>query len=136
MAEFRFTKTFHLSQIADIAREFPNGGRICLHPQGSKQFQLMVIYAPPGSNYPTHRHTDVDESYLVLAGELLVTYLTDDSITNSTEHRIRIGHSSPYGAYLLMRKGTWHSIKSDTVTGATFIEFKGGEWRPDKTEFV
>lgn len=79
----------------------------------------------PGTYLPPHRHTDKEETYVVLRGSLLAFFYDDSG--NITE---KVDLNPSAGVYgLEIPAGTWHSIIS-LETGTVIFEIKSGPYRP------
>lgn len=79
----------------------------------------------PGTYLPPHRHTDKEETYVVLRGSLLAFFY--DNSGNITE---KVDLNPSAGVYgLEIPAGTWHSIIS-LETGTVIFEIKSGPYCP------
>lgn len=79
----------------------------------------------PGTYLPPHRHTDKEETYLVLRGSLLAFFY--DEAGNVTEKVCLHPSEGKYG--LEIPPGTWHSIIA-LESGTVIFEIKKGPYRP------
>ncbi|MEY8720086.1 WbuC family cupin fold metalloprotein [Bacteroides stercorirosoris] len=78
----------------------------------------------PGTYLPPHRHTDKEETYVVLRGSLLAFFY--DDLGNVTE---KVSLNSSAGIYgLEIPSGTWHSIIA-LESGTVIFEIKSGPYR-------
>lgn len=79
----------------------------------------------PGTYLPPHRHTDKEETYLVLRGSLLAFFYDEEG--NVTE-KVRLNPSEgKYG--LEIPPCTWHSIIA-LESGTVIFEIKKGPYQP------
>ena len=79
----------------------------------------------PGTYLPPHRHTDKEETYVVLRGSLL-TFFYDD-LGNVIE-KVNLNPSA--GVYgVEIPSGTWHSIIA-LEPGTVIFEIKSGPYKP------
>ena len=79
----------------------------------------------PGTYLPPHRHTDKEETYLVLRGSLLAFFYDEEG--NVTE-KVRLNPSEgKYG--LEIPPCTWHSIIALEL-GTVIFEIKKGPYQP------
>lgn len=79
----------------------------------------------PGTYLPPHRHTDKEETYVVLRGSLLAFFF--DDLGNITDKVTLNPSAGVYG--LEIPSGTWHSIIS-LETGTVIFEIKSGPYVP------
>ena len=79
----------------------------------------------PGTYLPPHRHTDKDETYLVLRGSLLAFFY--DEAGNVTEKVCLNPAEGKYG--LEIPPCTWHSIIA-LESGTVIFEIKKGPYQP------
>ena len=79
----------------------------------------------PGTYLPPHRHSDKEETYVVLRGSLW-TFFYDDS-GNVTEKVCLNPAAGTYGVEIPV--GTWHSIVV-LETGTVIFEIKSGPYQP------
>lgn len=79
----------------------------------------------PGTYLPPHRHTDKEETYVVLRGSLLAFFF--DDLGNITDKVTLNPSAGVYG--LEIPSGTWHSIIS-LETGTVIFEIKSGPYAP------
>ncbi|MDY5238499.1 WbuC family cupin fold metalloprotein [Bacteroides helcogenes] len=79
----------------------------------------------PGTYLPPHRHTDKEETYLVLRGSLLVFFYDEEG------NAIEKAHLNPVeGKYgLEIPPYTWHSIIA-LESGTAIFEIKKGPYQP------
>jgi cupin fold WbuC family metalloprotein len=131
---YKYRTHLKKSDINVISEIFPEGGRYCLHDQGSEHMQVMMIYMPPHAEYPIHRHPEVLEYYFVLQGDIVLT-ITDRPWRSSRYQEKHIGTSeNSESCFYRMESRVWHSIRA-SEDGATFLELKPGPWARDDTEF-
>lgn len=79
----------------------------------------------PGTYLPPHRHTDKDETYLVLRGSLLAFFY--DEVGNVIEKVCLNPAEGKYG--LEIPPCTWHSIIA-LESGTVIFEIKKGPYQP------
>ena len=116
-------------KLANISSQFPNGGRYCLHGNVDELLHAMIIYVPPHTTYPLHKHSHSDEVYFLIEGEL--TIITQGKTTEKT--RLRSGISEGFRSTII-KKNVWHASKSGPK-GATFLEVRRGPFSSEKTTF-
>lgn len=79
----------------------------------------------PGTYLPPHRHTDKEETYVVLRGSLL-TFFYDD--LGNVMEKVNLNLSA--GVYgVEIPSGTWHSIIA-LEPGTVIFEIKSGPYKP------
>ena len=79
----------------------------------------------PGTYLPPHRHSDKEETYVVLRGSLWAFFY--DDLGNVTEKVCLNPSAGVYGVEI--PAGTWHSIVA-LETGTVIFEIKSGPYRP------
>ncbi len=79
----------------------------------------------PGTYLPPHRHTDKEETYLVLRGSLLAFFYDEEG--NVTEKVCLHPSEGKYG--LEIPPGAWHSIVA-LESGTVIFEIKKGPYQP------
>ena len=85
----------------------------------------------PGTYLPPHRHTDKEETYLVLRGSLLAFFYDDAG--NVTDKVCLNPSEGKYG--LEIPSNTWHSIIA-LESGTVIFEIKKGPYRLCKLNCV
>ena len=85
----------------------------------------------PGTYLPPHRHTDKDETYLVLRGRLMAFFYDEDG--NVTEKVCLNPIEGKYG--LEIPPCTWHSIIA-LESGTIIFEVKKGPYQPLPSEDI
>lgn len=85
----------------------------------------------PGTYLPPHRHTDKDETYLVLRGRLMAFFYDEDG--NVTEKVCLNPIEGKYG--LEIPPCTWHSIIA-LESGTIIFEVKKGPYQPLLSEDI
>ena len=83
----------------------------------------------PGTYLPPHRHTDKEETYLVLRGSLLAFFYDDAG--NVTDKVCLNPSEGKYG--LEIPSNTWHSIIA-LESGTVIFEIKKGPYQPLPSE--
>lgn len=96
-----------------------------LHATMDAPIHRMLNALEPGTYLPPHRHTDKDETYLVLRGSLLVFFY--DEKGNVTEKVCLNPAKGKYG--LEIPPCTWHSIIA-LESGTVIFEIKKGPYQP------
>lgn len=101
------------------------------HTSMDEPIHRMLNALEPGTYLPPHRHSDKEETYLVLRGSLWVFFY--DELGNVTE-KVRLNPSEGnYG--LEIPPGTWHSIIV-LESGTVIFELKKGPYQPLSPEDV
>lgn len=85
----------------------------------------MLNALEPGTYLPPHRHSDKEETYLVLRGKLIAFFFNDEGVV--IEKTILDPLSGKYG--LEIPSGVWHSIIS-LESGTVIFEVKKGPYQP------
>jgi len=136
MQTFRYADSFKVSELAEMAREFPNGGRLCFHPFDFNEVQIMLIHSPANATYPIHRHLDVDEFYIILQGTMILrTYGDGDEPANTSIETSLGNEEQQISAFQRVPKSVWHTVISGPGESLFFLEVKGGNWQPKMTRF-
>lgn len=91
----------------------------------------MLNALEPGTYLPPHRHSDKEETYLVLRGRLVAFFFNDEG--EVIEKSILNPKSGMYG--LEIPVGVWHSIIS-LESGTVIFEVKKGPYQPLPAEDV
>ncbi|WP_299088249.1 WbuC family cupin fold metalloprotein [uncultured Bacteroides sp.] len=95
------------------------------HESLDAPIQRLLNALEPGTYLPPHRHTDKEETYVVLRGSLL-TFFYDD-LGNVIE-KVNLNPSA--GVYgVEIPSGTWHSIIA-LEPGTVIFEIKSGPYKP------
>ena len=111
-----FAKLF---RIFNKSREFLLGDHLI------ELIQRLLNALEPGTYLPPHRHTDKEETYVVLRGSLL-TFFYDD-LGNVIE---KVNLNPSVGVYgVEIPSGTWHSIIA-LEPGTVIFEIKSGPYKP------
>lgn len=96
-----------------------------LHTTMDAPVHRMLNALEPDTYLPPHRHTDKDETYLVLRGSLLAFFY--DEVGNVTEKVCLNPVKGKYG--LEIPPCTWHSIIA-LESGTVIFEIKKGPYQP------
>lgn len=96
-----------------------------LHESLDAPIHRLLNALEPGTYLPPHRHTDKEETYVVLRGSLLVFFY--DDLGNVMEKATLNSSAGVYG--LEIPAGTWHSIIV-LEPGTVIFEIKSGPYRP------
>lgn len=96
-----------------------------LHESLDAPIHRLLNALEPGTYLPPHRHTDKEETYLVLRGSLLAFFY--DDLGNVTEKICLDPSSGAYG--LEIPSCTWHSIIALEL-GTVIFEIKSGPYKP------
>lgn len=91
----------------------------------------MLNALEPATYLPPHRHSDKEETYLVLRGKLLAFFFNDEG--EVIEKTILDPKAGMYG--LEIPVGMWHSIIS-LESGTVIFEVKKGPYQPLPAEDV
>lgn len=95
------------------------------HTSMGEPIHRMLNALEPESYLPPHRHTDKEETYLVLRGSMWVFYY--DESGNVLERVLLSPSEGKYG--LEIPTGTWHSIVV-LESGTVIFEMKKGPYQP------
>lgn len=91
----------------------------------------MLNALEPDTYLPPHRHSDKEETYLVLRGKLLAFFFNDEG--EVIEKTVLDPRAGMYG--LEIPVGVWHSIIS-LESGTVIFEVKKGPYQPLPAEDV
>ena len=94
------------------------------HTSHKSPCQRMINALEPGTIVPIHRHTDKEETYVLLRGEVCVSFYDGhkvilESITLSETSDARL---------LIIPQGTWHSVKA--ICPSIIFEVSDGPYIP------
>ncbi len=96
-----------------------------LHLSLNDNVQRLLNALEPGTDVPVHRHTETDETYILLNGALNVLIFNDEmELTKKVQLDPAIGK---YG--ISIPAGTWHSIEV-LKKGTVIFEVKEGPYTP------
>lgn len=95
------------------------------HASMDDPIHRMLNALEPGTYLPPHRHSDKEETYLVLRGSLWVFFY--DESGNITEKACLNPSEGNYG--LEISPGTWHSVMA-LESGTVIFELKKGPYQP------
>lgn len=94
------------------------------HSSHQSPCQRMLNALEPGTIVPIHRHTDKEETYVLLRGEIHVSFYNDNSkIVEST-----VLSESSDARLLIIPQGTWHSVEA--VRPSVIFEVSDGPYNP------
>lgn len=96
-----------------------------LHESLDAPIHRLLNALEPGTYLPPHRHTDKEETYILLRGNLLVFFY--DDLGNVTEKANLNLSAGVYGVEI--SAGTWHSIII-LEPGTVIFEIKSGPYCP------
>lgn len=99
------------------------------HTSMDEPVHRMLNALEPGTYLPPHRHTDKEETYLLLRGKMWVFFY--DESGKVTEKVLLDPLKGNYG--LEIPAGTWHSIVV-LETGTVIFEIKKGPYYPLPSE--
>ena len=85
----------------------------------------LINALEPGTYLQPHRHTDKEETYVVLRGRLLTFFFDDKG--NVTERTLLCPDEGVYG--LEIPPATWHSVVA-LEPGTVIFEIKRGPYHP------
>lgn len=100
-----------------------------LHTTMDAPVHRMLNALEPGTYLPPHRHTDKEETYLVLRGSMLVFFYDEEG--NVTDKAFLGSNKGNLG--LEIPPGTWHSIVV-LESGTIIFEIKKGPYQPVSPE--
>lgn len=100
-----------------------------LHATLDAPIHRLLNALEPDTYLPPHRHTDKEETYLVLRGSLLVFFYDDQG--NVTDKACLDPTKGNFG--LEIPSGTWHSIVV-LESGTLIFEIKKGPYQPSSPE--
>lgn len=109
--------------------------RYCYHKSENSSLHKMLICIPNNKHYPAHRHTDSDETIIVLKGQLIITFF---NATGEFEEEVILNPASDSentNISVLIEKDRWHSVKSGDCN-TSFLEIKLGPFDKNKMEFL
>ena len=94
------------------------------HKSYQSPCQRMLNALEPGTIIPIHRHTDKEETYVLLRGEVRVSFYDShkvalESITLSETSDTRL---------LIIPQGTWHSVQA--ICPSVIFEVSDGPYIP------
>lgn len=95
------------------------------HTSLDEPIHRLLNALEPGTYLPPHRHSDKEETYLVLRGSLWVFFF--DAMGNVTEKVLLNPLDGKYGVEI--PSGTWHSIVV-IESGTVIFEMKKGPYQP------
>jgi cupin fold WbuC family metalloprotein len=111
--------------------------RFCFHEGIDSELHVMLVSIPPNISYPSHRHNDTDEWYLVLHGELMIS-IFESSCCVGEQILVRAMSTESIDDVtmgFLLKKGTWH-MTTATDKGAIFLEVRRGPFDKSNTEYL
>ena len=114
-----------------MEKEFPDGGRYCLHDSLRDTLHSMIIYNPPDQEYPKHMHADTDEMYIVLEGSMTISVFDGPMVTEKIQ--LSAGDTDIKKIHVI-KKFNWHSVLSGK-NGVKFVECRNGPFDKSKTFF-
>lgn len=101
-----------------------------LHKSLDAKAQRLFNVLLPGTVLPVHRHTQTDETYILLRGKLFVVFY--DSLGGQTERYLLDPQIGNYGAHV--PAGQWHTI--EVIEPAAIFEVKDGPYTPLQPEDI
>ena len=105
--------------------------RYCLHKTLEDKLHVMLIHAVAGSEYLKHKHSDTNEFYVIIDGEMVVHCWDEFGRCAS----IKMSTNIPSGIRTFsVEKNRWHSTLTGP-NGATFFEFRSGPFDKENTIF-
>ena len=96
-----------------------------LHTSMDAPVHRLINALEPGTYLQPHRHTDKEETYVVLRGRLLTFFFDDKG--NVTERTLLCPDEGVYG--LEIPPATWHSVVA-LEPGTVIFEIKRGPYHP------
>lgn len=99
-----------------------------LRNEGGEDSQRMLNALLPGTPLPIHRHTDTDETVIILRGKMDEVFY---DANGKESGRVHLDASKGnYGVQV--PKGQYHGV--DVFEPSVIVEFKAGRYDPDSTE--
>lgn len=96
-----------------------------LHDSLDSKVQRLLNALEPGSVIPIHRHTQTDETYIVIRGQIEVVIYDDDC--NEIDRIILNHKEGKYGFHIT--KNQWHSVNV-LAKNTVIFEVKEGPYTP------
>ncbi|MFV0470506.1 MAG: WbuC family cupin fold metalloprotein [Paludibacteraceae bacterium] len=96
-----------------------------LHNSLDAKAQRLFNALEPGTELPIHRHTQTDETYILIRGKLEVMFYDDDK--NITKKYILDKKSGNFGVHI--SAGQWHTLEV-LESGTVIFEVKDGPYTP------
>lgn len=113
-----------IQELHERALESPRlRANLCLHQSTSDSVQKMINVILPGSQIPIHRHTNSDETLIILRGSIII--LLYDNRGQLIKKIKLIEKIQPV---IDIKKGQWHSV--EVQEPVTLFEIKEGPYRP------
>ena len=101
-----------------------------LHKSLDAKAQRLFNVLLPGTVLPVHRHTQTDETYILLRGKLFVVFY--DSLGGQTERYLLDPQIGNYGVHV--PAGQWLTI--EVIEPAAMFEVKDGPYTPLQPEDI
>lgn len=117
--------------VTTLSDTFPNGGRYCMHKSLEEQLHVMLIYMEANNHYPKHKHTNTEEFYIVLDGDMQVDVWNKFDVCSTISMSTNGGLNS---MSIVIEKNTWHSMTSGP-SGVKFFEVRSGPFLKENTLF-
>ena len=107
--------------------------RINLHRDLNASIQQMLIYMSSESEVPVHKHSDREETYVLLDGSVKLNIYSEDlKLCNSTI----LTPVTESGIFIFQTlKNQWHDLEILTPH-VLFLETTSGPFSPENTQFV
>lgn len=125
----------NLHDLNTLVTESEETSRLCYHKSEQSTLHKMLICLPANKHYPAHRHTDSDETIIVLKGELTITFF---NTVGKFEEKVVLSpfsESENTNVSVLIQQGRWHSVQSGDCN-TSFLEIKLGPFDKNKMELL
>ena len=94
------------------------------HASHQAPCQRILNALEPGTKVPVHRHTDKEETYVLLRGEIRILFYNESSEIVETT----ILSETSDARLLIIPKGTWHTVHP--VRPSVIFEVSDGPYNP------
>lgn len=124
-----------LQELVERSNKLPPPGtmRLCLHPDKDALLQEMYIVHQAGSYLRPHRHTDKDESCLVVLGKMAVFFFTDQGEVQDVA--VYGNPGSPFPFHARIPRNHWH-CQFVLAPQVLFLEMTTGPFVREAMEFA
>lgn len=124
--------TYLLDEISNQARESERCRmNFNFHESWDSKAQIMLNALEPETFIPIGRHQDVDETFVILRGVVMVRFYDDNR--NITQESILDPRKGIYG--ILIPRGIWHQVEC-LESGTVIFESREGPYRPLSEEDI
>jgi cupin fold WbuC family metalloprotein len=122
-------KNTHIKELVAAGQSSGSIVRLCFHKDQDAKLHKMLIYIPQEHGYDFHMHSDKNESYEVLHGDLTLKYKI-----NADDEDIEISMPSE-ASHIYMKNNTWHSFRANSEY-VLMIESREGPFKPGEKETI